>query len=344
MADNTILQSGSFTGSASGTSLTLRSDVEWIKVWNLTGANQAAADVGTEFFWHVGMTAGRGMYNAKLGTVANDPLTAGQIAAGAGFTKIDTSTNPIGPAVTVTNIATGNQTTITAAGHGLSNGDGVKLYSLTGAQQLTQTVYAVSGVAGNDFDLDSQPSVVVAAAPGANAAVRKVYEPITNWRPNWAPGSIGITFIEVSTADASQTMLTVAENGDEVGGTGDYLRINIPSIYGVEIKNLQALITNTGETSTVGGTRTLTVDIPIATFTGFSFPTDAQVTAAGGAWTPAMVSQVGTTTAPLNFATERNLENLLVSLGGGALAPAGRDADEMYYIAGRGFGPQAFGL
>src|SRR5271170_6832860 len=121
---NTIITQGRFTSTGSAQTLSIPSGFSWIQVLNETAAAQGAADLGAVFTFQVGQTVGQGFVMTKLGTVGNDPLTIGQIAAGLGFTPFTSGPTTYGPLVAVTNITNdpqpnftvGNTTGITAAG------------------------------------------------------------------------------------------------------------------------------------------------------------------------------------------------------------------------------------
>jgi hypothetical protein len=72
---------GKFTSTGANKILNIRSDVDWINVYNYTAAAQAAADLGFQYYFQRGMAQGTGIIYTKLGAVANDPITVGVLAA-----------------------------------------------------------------------------------------------------------------------------------------------------------------------------------------------------------------------------------------------------------------------
>src|SRR5690606_12868961 len=138
-----IIQQGRFTSDGTAKTLKIRSDVDWIEVFNETAAAQATADLGFKFYWQRGMTNGRGWFESKLGTVANDPVTAGQIAVGAGFFLVDSSVQAPGILdgfagdADITAISNAAIPVVTNNNdNGLIAGDVVRLINVAGGQQL----------------------------------------------------------------------------------------------------------------------------------------------------------------------------------------------------------------
>ena len=147
MALDTILQQGRFTADGNAKVLQIRSDLDWIKVYNETAAAQATADLGYEFYYQRGMTPGRGLVWTKLGTVANDPITAGQIAAAVGFTLQNSSLQTQGSATALTGLTAANPPVVTSAGHGLIVGDVVRFSSLNNQPQIAGMDFTVTAAA-----------------------------------------------------------------------------------------------------------------------------------------------------------------------------------------------------
>lgn len=332
MADNTIIQTGRFTSDGTSRIIPLRGEADWIKVWNETAANQAAADLGYKFMWRTGMAVGRGQVWTKLGAVANDPITVGQIAALGGFTYINTFINPAGAPVTITNIATGAPPRVTAAAHGLQTGDTVRLSGITGGAHLGGTVYEVIRIDANNFDLAWMPSVAVIAAPGAAAAVRNIGQSSSAEGGRFFPRPTGIASV------ATGATTTVTLTADVGGGfiVGSVARFHVPSIYDMtQLDGLQGNVT-----AVSAANNTITVDIDSSAFTAFAFPTNADVVAAGGAFTQASVTPVGEdgeTYYDSSGFPDFNANFIGFELAGGTLSPAGQNNDVIYWEAGRGF-------
>jgi len=323
MADNTIVQQGRFTSAGTTHRITVRSDVDWIEVRNETAIIQTTADLGAKFYFQRGMTAGRGEVETKLGAVASDPSSLGQIAADAGFTLVDTSANPLTAAVAVTAGTDSTTPTYSTADTGsLASGDVVRLSSLTGQENLAGIDFQISTV---NADTDFLVAYAIATTPGATATAgnwRKVqYDPIFYPRRR---------FIANITAAGSAVVTCTADHGLTVG---QEVRIIVPAAYGmVEMDALKGTITAQSLNS-------LTIDVDSTAFTAFQFPLPGVVP-----FSPALVIPFGMDTAEALSAAVDDLadetENLAVigiDLAAGTLSPAGQTSDVIYWRAGKSF-------
>jgi hypothetical protein len=329
MAYNTVLQQGRFTGTGANVTLNIRSDVDWIRVYNTTALAQAAADLAYEFYWQRGMTQGTGIGWTKLGTVGNDPVTVGALAAGTGFTLVDTSIPliTIGPAV-ITNISNATPTRVTSAAHGLQTGDIVRMANTAGALQLDGVDFRVTRFDANNFDLSWMGPVVTAAAPGATAVFRKISNEAI-----YQPKARVITRI----TQAVQAVVTMAAPHNFT--VGQQISFRIPAVtavaYGmVELNNVVA---NVVAISTANNT--ITVDVDTTAFTAFAFPLTADTP-----FTYAQVVPVGEDSATAlalggDFLGDAVFNNAILGmlLAGGATGPGGAAADVMYWVAGKSF-------
>jgi hypothetical protein len=329
MAYNTVLQQGRFTGTGANVTLNIRSDVDWIRVYNTTALTQAAADLAYEFYWQRGMTQGTGIFWTKLGSVGNDPITVGALGAGTGFTLLDTSIQQItlGPAV-ITNISNATPPRVTSAGHGLQTGDIVRMANTAGALQLDGVDFRVTRVDANNFDLSWMSAVAAAAAPGATAVFRKIsnegiYQPKAR--------------IITSITRAAQAVVQMAAPHNFTVGQQVSFRIPVvtATAFGmVELNNVNA---NVVAISTANNT--ITVDVDTTGFTAFAFPLTADTP-----FTYAQVVPVGedsATALALNgdFLGDAVFNNAILgmTLAGGATGPGGAAADVMYWVAGKSF-------
>lgn len=338
MAFNTVIQQGRFTSDGNDKTIAIRSDVDWMWVYNETILNDAAlaADSGAQFYFQRGMTNGRGIEYRKLGTVANDPLTTLQIAADSGFFLINTATDPVISALSAnsaTNVTAGPPPRITLAAHGLETGDTVRLFDFTGAQQLSAFDHHVTRIDANNFDLTYMPAIVAAAAPGADAKFRKV-----NLDPIYYPRRRAITKI----SQASQAIVTLSvDHGFLVGQS---IRFTVPEVTGVafgmnELDGLVGNIVNTGQADADGETNTITVDIDTSGFSAFALPVSGDMP-----FTPAQATPIGIDSNIaitqnvnlLNDATD-NVSIIGARLAAGANSPAGVNNDVIYWVAGKSF-------
>ena len=97
---------GRFTSNGSAKILQIRSDLDWMWVYNQTVQYAAGAGTGAEFYWQRGMTQGRGTIYTK--TAVTNALAVSQIAANSGFYLVDSSLNIPGPSTALTGITNGN--------------------------------------------------------------------------------------------------------------------------------------------------------------------------------------------------------------------------------------------
>lgn len=323
MADNTINLQGRFTSTGATQRLVVRSDVDWIEVRNETAIIQTTADLGAKFYFQRGMTAGRGVVETKLGAVASDPMTIGQIAADAGFTLVDTSANPLSAAIAVTAGTDSTTPTFsTADTSDLASGDVVRLSSLTGQENLAGIDFQVSTVVS---DTSFLVAYAIATTPGAASTAgnwRKVkYDPIFYPRRR---------FIANITAASSAVVTCTADHGLTVG---QEVRIIVPAEYGMtEMNALSGTITAQANNS-------LTIDVDSSAFTAFQFPLPGVVP-----FSPALVIPFGMDTAEALSAAVDDLadetENLAVigvDLAAGTLSPAGQTSDVIYWRTGKSF-------
>lgn len=331
MAFDTIIQQGRFTADGNAKVLQIRSDFDWIEVFNETAAAQAAADLGYKFYWQKGMTNGAGFVHTILGTVANDPVTVGAIAASAGFTVIDTSGALLGSSVAITagtNITEPVFTTGSTAG--LVTGSIVRLSGMTGQTNLNGYDFAIDTVVTNT---SFKMAAALATAPGA-AATAGAYR-IVNFEPEYYPPFRYITNI----TQAASAVVTVSV--PSLYKVGQKIKFSVPDAkFGmVEMDGLEGTVTAVVDTV---GTQTVTVDIDSTGFSAFTFPTGAQALAGG--FSKAMVYPVGMNTAQaLSSGVDvlgdavYNTGYIGVRLAAGTASPAGQAADVISWRAGKSF-------
>lgn len=334
--ENTIIQQGRFTSDGTTKTLAIRSDVDWIRVYNETAAAQGAADLASVFYFQRGMTSGRGLVWTKLGTVANDPVTIGQIAADGGFILVDQGSDAaISGATAITGVTNATNPVVATGDTGnLVSGDIIRL-SQTAAQRTTADATTVLGI---DFQIDNvtantnfriRGALATAIGGGAAAAAG-------SWRKVSLDGfySPKHRFVCNISQAASAVVTTTVDHGYAVGQEVKFIVDN--SLFGMtEIDGLKGTITATAAS-------TITVDIDSSGFTAFTWPT--QALAAGQTYTPAMVVPVGMDTSQaisssvdiLSDATD-NTTLVGVDLVGGAAGPGGAAADVMYWVAGKSF-------
>lgn len=323
--DNTIIQQGSFTSTGASVRLNLRSDVDWMYVYNLTQANggQTTA-VGVKYYWQRGMAAG-----AKWTTFASNAANATnleQYITSNGFTLVDTSVQTPGALqATITAISNAAIPVVSNSGtNGLVAGDVVRLFNVAGSQQLGGIDFTVgyNTLTTGTFDLSYMTQIVA----GTTGSWRKI-----NFNPIFYPRRRFITEISV----ASQAVVTTSvTHGYTVG---QQVRFNVPVAYGMT--QINGLVGNILAVNTATTVNTFTVDIDSSAFTAFTFPL-----AAASPFSPAEVVPVGEDTATgiaygqdiLADSTE-NVSLIGMHLTGGLSCPAGANSDVMFWAAGKSF-------
>lgn len=316
MATNTTTLQGTFTSDGTTKIIELRSDIDWMRVYNLTAADGSTSGDGVEYYWQRGMTNGRGMY--WYHPAADQTVAIEQMAAGTGFTYVNTTTEGPGAAnTTVTAISTATPPLVSLTSTtGLANGDVVRLYNITGSPQFAGIDFEIGNlVANTQFELTYAPTLAVA---GTTASLRRIfYKPIiagTKYTPR-------PRFITAITQAASAVITLSVTHGYEVGTE---VRLDVPVEYGmVEMDGLSGTITAVDTTL-----NTITVDIDSSAFTAFAWPLAAAVP-----FTPARCVPYGTTYTDSSDALQ-DAEFIAMYLPSGVASPGGASSDVMFWQAG----------
>lgn len=324
--DNTIIQQGSFTSGGSTVKLSLRSDVDWMMVYNVTqaAASQTTA-VGVKYYWQRGFGTGAKWTTFKSNAAAAANLE--QYISSAGFTLLDTSVQVPGVLnATITAISSATIPVVSNSGtNGLVAGDVVRLINVVGGQQLGGMDFTVgyNTLTSGTFSLDYM-STIAAATTGS---WRKI-----SFNPIFYPRRRTITAI----TQASNAVVTLSVTHQYVAG--QKVRMVVPAACGmVEMNGLQATIVSVNTTTTSGNT--ITLDIDSSAFTAFTFPLTAAVP-----FSPAEVVPMGEDTAEalalgddiLSDATY-NRAFIGMQLQGGVNCPAGAASDVIFWVAGKSF-------
>ena len=324
--DNTIIQQGRFTSNGSTKTIQIRSDVDWMRVYNITQAAAAQTNaIGVEYYWQRGFPAGA-MWEYKKSNAANATNLSVYATTG-GFTLVDTSLSPLGPLnATVTAVSNAAIPVVSNSGtNGLVAGDVVRLTNIAGAQQLGGMDFTVgyNTLTGGTFSLDYMAQIVA----GTTGSWRKI-----NWQSLFYPRRRFVTKI----TQAAQAVVTMSvTHGYQIG---QVVRMVVPEAFGmVEMNGLQGTIVAIDTTTTTGNSITLNIDS--SAFTAFAFPLTGAVP-----FTYAEVVPVGEDTADalaqgqdiLSDATV-NTGYIGMSMAAGANSPAGSNADVIYWVAGKSF-------
>lgn len=324
--DLTILQQGRFTSDGTAKTLQIRSDVDWMKVYNVTiaAASQTTA-VGVEYYWQRGFPAGAKWTYFKSN--AANAANLSQYITSNGFTLVDSSANPNGVLnATITAISNAAIPVVSNSGtNGLVAGDVVRIINVASAQQVGGLDFTVgyNTLTSGTFSLDYMAQIVA----GTTGSWRKI-----NFQPLFYPRRRVITKI----TQAAQAVITLSvTHGYKVGQA---VRIYVPAVFGMtEMNGLLGNIVAIDTTTTTGNS--ITVDIDSSAFTAFAWPLSAAVP-----FTPAEVVPVGEDTAEALALSQDILSDSTVNTGyigmvlaGGASCPGGASNDVMYWVAGKSF-------
>lgn len=324
--DGTIIQQGRFTSDGNLKTLEIRSDIDWMCVYNVTvGAASQTTAVGVKYYWQRGFPNGAKwtMFKSNAANAAN----LDQYLTSNGFTLVDSASNPNGVVnATVTAVSNAAIPVVSNSGtNGLSAGDIVRMINVAGAQQLGGYDFTVgyNTLTSGTFSLDYMAQIVA----GTTGSWMKV-----KFDPIYYPRHRYITAI--SRASQAVVKLSVT-HGYKVG---QLVRFIVPAEFGMsEMDGLQGSIVAVDTTTTSGNT--ITVDIDSSAFTAFAFPLTADVP-----FSPAIVVPVGEDTAEALAANQDILSDATINtayigmqLAGGANNPGGANNDVMYWVAGKSF-------
>lgn len=333
------IQTGKFLSDGNAKYLSIRSDVDYIRVINYSNsvASVAGSALYSDFYWQRGMLAAGGLAHVRAMTTG--VLTIAELV-GNGFTLIDSNNTPPSAAYALTAISGATPPVVTSAAGApyVSSGDIVRIYSTTGATQFGGIDFTATAINSTTFSLPYAPTI----AAGTNGTFRVVQD--TAFYPR------NRTISSISQASQAVVKTTVT-HGFTVG---QRVRFIVPSLdatyFGMtELNGLEGNVVQVYSGSSASLLNTFTVDIDTSGFTAFAWPLTGV-----GAFTPAQVVPVGVNTpsainpatpvanqmvAPTNpfLDATRNLGFLGIKLAGGATGPAGAANDVIYWEAGKAF-------
>lgn len=327
MMNNTIIQQGRFTADGNVVNLSIRSEVDWMMVYNVTqaAASQTTA-LGVKYYWQRGFPAG-----AKWTTLKSNAANAANLDAystSSGFTLLDTSVVIDGSLVsTITDISNAAIPVVTNSGtNGLSAGQTVRLINVAGAQQLGGMDFTVgrNTLSATTFSLDYMAQIVAATTITGSWRV-------VSTNPLFYPARRFITAI----TKASQAVVTVSVTHSYK--VGQAVRLIVPAIY--DMTEMNGLLGNVVAITQNATNNSITLDIDSSAFTTFAFPITTEVP-----FTFAEVVPVGEDTAlalqeSVDILTDATYNSGVVGmqLAGGAGNPGGAASDVMYWVAGSSF-------
>lgn len=324
--NGTILQQGRFTSDGEVQRLDIRSDVDWMEVYNYTVADDdtQTTQVGVQYYWQRGMADGTGIeYRKSDATNASQLVTA---MASGGFTLLDTSSqvpgplNGVGGGADITAISAGPPPVVTNNGdNGLSAGDVVRLIDVAGGQQLGGIDFTVGNntLTATTFSLDYMPAIVAATT----GSWRKI-----PFQPQFYPRKRSIT--QISQAPNAVVTLSVTHQFT----AGQAVRVKVPDAFGMS--EIDGLIGNI--VSVDGATNTIVLDIDSSAFSAFAFPLTGAVPFDFAEIIPVGQDATGAFANNLDGAMD-NVSFIGMELGAGVDGPAGSSGDVVYWRAGKSF-------
>lgn len=324
--DNTIIQQGRFTSDGTAKTLAVRSDIDWMRVYNTTiaAASQTTA-VGVEYYWQRGFPAGAKWTYFKSN--AANAANLSQYITSNGFTLLDTSGSPLASLnATITAVSAASIPVASNSGtNGLAAGDVVRFTNISGAQQLGGFDFTVghNTLTTGTFSLDYMSQIVA----GTTGSWRKI-----NFDPLFYPRRRTVT--KITQASSAVVTLSVT-HGYKVG---QQVRFVVPAAYGMtEIDGLLGTITAVDTTLASGNT--ITVDIDSSSFTAFAFPLTADVPFSAAEVIPVGEDTAQAISSVVDPYTDATVNNGLIGmkLVGGASNPGGASSDVLYWVAGKSF-------
>lgn len=310
---------GSFTADGSSHNLSIRSDVDFMEVENLTQIITPTNGTGVKFRWMRGFANASAIQETVSGAGV---LSIGQITT-AGFTPITTA-GPQVPSALLTGTTITNASPPVASSANTSTmtkGNIVRIINAVGAPQLNGYDFTVTALTTN-----SSFTLGYMIAPG-NAATSFSYRFYT-YDAQYYPRRRLITNITQATSAVVTMSVT---HGLTIG---QEVVFNIPKQFGMtQLNGLRATITAISTTN-----NTITINIDTTGFTAWTFPT---ATVAAAPFTMAQVIPFGDgldtsnplqTSATLSGATQ-NQAIVGMNLGAGANGPAGQNGDIIYWRA-----------
>jgi len=254
---STIIQQGKFTSNGAAKNIVLRSDIDWMRVYNYKASDESTSGDGCIYYWQRGMTNGTGLY--EYHPAADQTLAIDALAANTGFFYIDSSdTDPLAR-VTLNGAFIPNAAQIepeTGDTGLLTTGSIVRLSGTTTAMTLSGWDFEVDNVTpATSFRMRYAMANAAGAAATAGYYRHVPYDPI--FYPRWR------NIVNITAANPA-VITTSVQHGYTVG---QKIRINLPSPqFGMtQINGMEAIVT--AKTAS-----TITTNIDASAFTAFAFP------------------------------------------------------------------------
>lgn len=315
MADGTIIQQGSFTSTGVNETLQLRSDVDWIRVYNYTQMAATNNGYGYEYHWQDGMTTNGMIYYHPAG----DHTSAINIGANL-FLKVDSSAQTLSAPVAITAGTDATQPVYsTGSTAGLADGDIVRISGTdhTDIDGLDFTIDTV--VANTSFRLANTLQQSPGVVAGAAGYWRKV-----NYDPVFYPKRRAISNITQANPGVVTTLV------DHGLTTGQKVRLKVSADNGmIELNNVAVTVTAIDAS-------TFSIGVDTTANTAFTYPLPAAVPFTSAEVIPFGEEASSTYVNNLDDATI-NEAYIGIRLTGGTVGPAGNNNDVVYWVAGKSF-------
>jgi len=339
---------GSFTSTGATKILQIRSDLDYMWVYNLTqGAASQTTAVAVKFYWQRGFPAGSMWATFKSNAAAAANLE--QYITTGGFTLVNNTINVPGASVALTSITNATPPVVaTGSTAGLANGDTVRIFNTVGAQQLGGLDFTIGAIVANTSFTLAFMRAIVAATTGTFRRIP--YDPYM-YPPTRMITKINRADNLTGAYSASGTQAIITLSVTHAFTVGQSVRFVIPTVtslaFGMtELNGVQASIVAINQVDIDSVTNTITVDVDISSFTAFAFPLTADAFS-----TPPQVVPVGEQMAVAVYPnptlypngvnqigdSEVNLGYIGIALQGGAGFPGGASGDVMYWVAGKSF-------
>ncbi len=330
MASFGVIQQGNFVSTGNAMNLNIRSDVDWMWVYNTTQVNGTQTNpYAVKFYWQRGFPAGAMWYEETSdAALASNLLNYSSVG---GFTLINTTTNPLGPLnSTITAISTATIPVVTNSGtNGLTAGQVVRLYNVAGAPQLSGMDFTVgyNTLSTTTFSLDYMATLSVAGTTGGWRVV--------NWDMPYYPQYRYITKI---TSSGSQSIITLSVTHQYT--VGQEIQVNVPTTYGMtQMNGLVGTITAINTATTGANANSITVNIDSSSFTAFAFPAAANADTVRATIVPygEDSAYAQNNSLPPFADAVYNQSFIGMQLAGGVGSPAGVASDNIWWVAGKSF-------
>jgi hypothetical protein len=328
--DNTIIQQGVFVSTGANQPIILRSDVDWMHVYNWTQSVTNNINRSVEHWWQRELPVGEGIcYYHVAATQALSSNSAMTLSGGIpAFGLFDTSANPYSANRAITRIPA-NGVVLTANTAGLAVGSVVRFNNVTlGLQHCNDMLYSVTAV---------NPGVSFTIVPALNNVDTGVIGPncfyqIVAWPELYYPRDRKITNI---TQAINAQVTTAIPHGMTVG---QQVRFSMPRVTALAYGMLQ-LDGMTANVVAVVDAWNYLINIGTTAMGAFAFPLTADIP-----FTYAQMIPLGEDTrtgllggADILADATVNVGSIGILLFAGAYGPAGLVGDEIKWVAGKSF-------